>query len=215
MEIFMCKSMHSQYFSLIFWWWWFMWRWCVKTLQFFLVKSRSTWVSTSNLTDKSVISTVFDWQWNTHSPLWFQTEMISKFLVDYRNPTLSLYTFWHLKITAMFHLVSTAYTSRDCALYWRKIACENLVGFSTADPNLFKRQQLLPVRDLKLLARDYTVSHHPRWPPQDIIFSRNANAEPATAYCEKCLDNLDQSVKWWRSPQESRWRRRLYRDIAL
>ncbi|PYH78688.1 DNA-binding protein HGH1 [Aspergillus uvarum CBS 121591] len=37
----------------------------------------------------------------------------------------------------------------------RQIACENLVGFSTAQPELFKRQQLLPVRDLKLLARDY------------------------------------------------------------
>lgn len=38
----------------------------------------------------------------------------------------------------------------------RQIACENLVGFSTAQPDLFKRHQLLPVRDLKLLARDYT-----------------------------------------------------------
>ncbi|RAH45870.1 protein HGH1 [Aspergillus brunneoviolaceus CBS 621.78] len=37
----------------------------------------------------------------------------------------------------------------------RQIACENLVGFSTAQPELFKRQQLLPVRDLKLLVRDY------------------------------------------------------------
>jgi len=37
-------------------------------------------------------------------------------------------------------------------------ACENLVGFSTAQPDLFKRHQLLPVRDLKLLVRDYTVS---------------------------------------------------------
>ncbi|RHZ63205.1 protein HGH1 [Aspergillus thermomutatus] len=34
--------------------------------------------------------------------------------------------------------------------------CENLVGFSTAQPGLFKRHQLLPVRDLKLLVRDYT-----------------------------------------------------------
>ncbi|KAJ9487260.1 hypothetical protein VN97_g6062 [Penicillium thymicola] len=38
----------------------------------------------------------------------------------------------------------------------RQIACENLVGFSTAQPDLFKRHQLLPVRDLKLLTRDYT-----------------------------------------------------------
>ncbi|PWY64529.1 DNA-binding protein HGH1 [Aspergillus heteromorphus CBS 117.55] len=38
----------------------------------------------------------------------------------------------------------------------RQIACENLVGFSVAQPNMFKRHQLLPVRDLKLLVRDYT-----------------------------------------------------------
>ncbi|KAH1310880.1 hypothetical protein KXX47_006067 [Aspergillus fumigatus] len=35
-------------------------------------------------------------------------------------------------------------------------ACENLVGFSTTHSDLFKRHQLLPVRDLKLLVRDYT-----------------------------------------------------------
>ncbi|PLB44669.1 DNA-binding protein HGH1 [Aspergillus steynii IBT 23096] len=38
----------------------------------------------------------------------------------------------------------------------RQIACENLVGFSKSEPGLFKRHQLLPVRDLKLLVRDYT-----------------------------------------------------------
>ncbi|KAK9561470.1 Protein hgh1 [Aspergillus fumigatus] len=38
----------------------------------------------------------------------------------------------------------------------RQIACENLVGFSTTHSDLFKRHQLLPVRDLKLLVRDYT-----------------------------------------------------------
>jgi hypothetical protein len=38
------------------------------------------------------------------------------------------------------------------------IACENLVGFSIAQPSIFKRHQLLPVRDLKLLVRDYRVS---------------------------------------------------------
>ncbi|WEW59451.1 Protein hgh1 [Emydomyces testavorans] len=38
----------------------------------------------------------------------------------------------------------------------RQIACEHLLGYSTTQPCLFKRQQLLPVRDLKLLARDYT-----------------------------------------------------------
>ncbi|KAF9885128.1 hypothetical protein FE257_000705 [Aspergillus nanangensis] len=38
----------------------------------------------------------------------------------------------------------------------RQIACENLVPYTTAQPDLFKRHQLLPVRDLKLLVRDYT-----------------------------------------------------------
>ena len=35
-------------------------------------------------------------------------------------------------------------------------AAENLVGYSTAQPSLFKRNQLEPVRDLKLLIKDYT-----------------------------------------------------------
>ncbi|KAL3457637.1 hypothetical protein BJX64DRAFT_15106 [Aspergillus heterothallicus] len=38
----------------------------------------------------------------------------------------------------------------------RQIACENLVGYSSSKPEIFKRHQLLPVRDLKLLVRDYT-----------------------------------------------------------
>ncbi|CAG8244368.1 unnamed protein product [Penicillium olsonii] len=38
-----------------------------------------------------------------------------------------------------------------------KFVKSNLVGFSTAKPELFKRHQLLPVRDLKLLVRDYTA----------------------------------------------------------
>jgi hypothetical protein len=43
------------------------------------------------------------------------------------------------------------------------IAAENLVGFSTAQPDLFKRHQLLPIRDLKLLVRDYTVRDNWSW----------------------------------------------------
>jgi hypothetical protein len=35
--------------------------------------------------------------------------------------------------------------------------CENLVGYSITNPAIFKRHQLLPVRDLKLLVRDYAV----------------------------------------------------------
>ncbi|KAF2135389.1 uncharacterized protein K452DRAFT_23168 [Aplosporella prunicola CBS 121167] len=38
----------------------------------------------------------------------------------------------------------------------RQIAAENLVGFSTAQPSLFKRNQLEPIKDLKLLVKDYT-----------------------------------------------------------
>ncbi|KAL4959183.1 protein HGH1 [Aspergillus stella-maris] len=38
----------------------------------------------------------------------------------------------------------------------RQIACENLVGYSSSKPEIFKRHQLLPIQDLKLLVRDYT-----------------------------------------------------------
>ncbi|CAK4034131.1 related to FAM203 family [Lecanosticta acicola] len=37
----------------------------------------------------------------------------------------------------------------------RQIAAENLVGYSTAQPTLFKRNQLEPIKDLKLLVKDY------------------------------------------------------------
>ncbi|PGH22987.1 hypothetical protein AJ80_02902 [Polytolypa hystricis UAMH7299] len=37
----------------------------------------------------------------------------------------------------------------------RQIACENLVGYTISEPALFKVHQLLPIRDLKLLVRDY------------------------------------------------------------
>ncbi|EFE44692.1 DNA-binding protein HGH1, putative [Trichophyton verrucosum HKI 0517] len=36
-----------------------------------------------------------------------------------------------------------------------EVTCENLVGYSASQPALFKRHQLLPVRDLKLLVKDY------------------------------------------------------------
>ncbi|KAF2226411.1 hypothetical protein BDZ85DRAFT_191428 [Elsinoe ampelina] len=38
----------------------------------------------------------------------------------------------------------------------RQIAAENLVGYSTAKQDLFKRNQLEPIKDLKLLIKDYT-----------------------------------------------------------
>jgi hypothetical protein len=37
-------------------------------------------------------------------------------------------------------------------------AVENLVPYSTSKPEIFKSNQLLPVRDLKVLVRDYKVS---------------------------------------------------------
>ncbi|PGH17524.1 hypothetical protein AJ79_01124 [Helicocarpus griseus UAMH5409] len=45
----------------------------------------------------------------------------------------------------------------------RQIACENLVGFSISQPSLFKAHQLLPVRDLKLLAKDYAPIAKNAW----------------------------------------------------
>jgi hypothetical protein len=39
-------------------------------------------------------------------------------------------------------------------------AVENLVGYSSTQPSIFKTDQLRPIRDLKLLVRDYPVSSH-------------------------------------------------------
>lgn len=44
--------------------------------------------------------------------------------------------------------------------YHRPAACENLVGYSKAQPALFKANQLEPIKDLKLLARDYQPIAH-------------------------------------------------------
>jgi hypothetical protein len=42
----------------------------------------------------------------------------------------------------------------------RQLAVENLVPYSLSQPSIFKKNQLLPVRDLKLLVRDYAVSEY-------------------------------------------------------
>lgn len=39
----------------------------------------------------------------------------------------------------------------------RQIAVANLVGYSTVQPSIFKINQLTPVKDLKLLVKDYPV----------------------------------------------------------
>lgn len=79
--------------------------------------------------------------------------------------------------------------SRKCAESDLSLACENLVGFSTTQPSLFKRQQLLPVRDLKLLARDYTVCIFQGF----IGFGNLTDVLPA--YREKCVDPPHQSLQ--------------------
>ena len=40
----------------------------------------------------------------------------------------------------------------------RQVATENLVPYSTAEPAIFKTDDLLPVRNLKVLVRDDPVS---------------------------------------------------------
>ena len=39
----------------------------------------------------------------------------------------------------------------------RQIAVENLLPYSTTQPDIFKKPQLVPVQDLKLLVKDYDV----------------------------------------------------------
>jgi hypothetical protein len=39
-------------------------------------------------------------------------------------------------------------------------AVENLVPYSLSQPAIFKTNQLLPIKDLKLLVRDYKVSSY-------------------------------------------------------
>lgn len=40
----------------------------------------------------------------------------------------------------------------------RAVAVENLVGYSTAQPSIFKINQLVPVKNLKVLVQDRPVS---------------------------------------------------------
>ena len=39
-----------------------------------------------------------------------------------------------------------------------RAACENLLGYSTSNASIFKNPQFIPIKDLKLLVRDYPVS---------------------------------------------------------
>lgn len=71
-------------------------------------------------------------------------------------------------------------------------ACENLVGFSTAQPDLFKRHQLLPVRDLKLLVRDYTVRHRKGKKKKKKLFADMLLLRHV-AHRQKCPNHSNQS----------------------
>lgn len=62
-------------------------------------------------------------------------------------------------------------------------ACENLVAYATSQPSLFKRHQLLPVRDLKLLARDYTVRARD---PRDSRMQTDVPRFKPLAHRQKC-----------------------------
>jgi len=42
-------------------------------------------------------------------------------------------------------------------------AVENLLGFSASDHSIFKTNQLEPIKDLKLLVKDYAVCPTPRF----------------------------------------------------
>lgn len=44
----------------------------------------------------------------------------------------------------------------------RKLAIENLVPYSTAEPSVFKDGELTPVKNLKILIRDHPVYIHSR-----------------------------------------------------
>lgn len=45
----------------------------------------------------------------------------------------------------------------DLGLMVVSTAAENLVGYSSSQPSIFKTGQLTPVKDLKLLVKDYSV----------------------------------------------------------
>ena len=85
-------------------------------------------------------------------------------------------------------------------------AVENLVPYSDSRPQIFKSQQLVPVKDLKLLVRDYTVGrkgklrhcHSYRTDPQDSqslrMHSQSSSTSAETSkfsrYLQKTMNSL-------------------------
>lgn len=60
----------------------------------------------------------------------------------------------------------------------RKVAVENLVPYSTAEPNVFKSEDLKPVKNLTILIRDHPVSSAPGSYP----VSEDFHSYPLSAY---------------------------------
>ena len=71
-------------------------------------------------------------------------------------------------------------------------AAENLVPYSKTEPSIFKSNQLIPVKDLKLLVKDYTVLCHP--------LAENKTINGDVAYRHKRSYNLDQHFGGPRCP---------------
>ncbi|KAL8968566.1 MAG: hypothetical protein Q9197_004808 [Variospora fuerteventurae] len=63
----------------------------------------------------------------------------------------------------------------------RQIAAENLVPYSKTQPSIFKHDQLTPIKDLKLLVKDYAV---PQW------LTRENNRQPIAKNALTILINI-------------------------
>ena len=65
----------------------------------------------------------------------------------------------------------------------RQVAVENLVPYSTAEPSIFKTEELKPVKNVAILIRDHPVSPLP-WPSTCMSL---LNADPS---CRKSQNML-------------------------
>lgn len=88
------------------------------------------------------------WRHKTDKRFRMPTELEEvRYLLIYRR------VYWQ-KILMLFQLVGfIAHPSEPI----RQIATENLVPYSTAEPSIFKTNQLLPIKHLKFLIRDHPV----------------------------------------------------------
>lgn len=81
--------------------------------------------------------------------------------IDCRDQELTVSSLWNFCTTAILKSgkLASIPDQRPQLLLTSGTACENLVGYSS-DASIFKKDQLIPVKDLKLLVRDYPVSLH-------------------------------------------------------